>query len=147
MTRSLRPRLRWRRWIAGNMPSMAKVTILIGILLIALGFVGYFGAPETAHRSPTAFIPSIVGAILLVCGLVVTAQPNLRKHVMHAAVTVALLGFLAAAGRLLMQTSRGEPPHGIAAFSLWTMIALTGIFVGLSVRSFINARRNPAPPA
>jgi hypothetical protein len=126
---------------------MSKVTIVIGILLIALGFFGYFGETDTAHRSPTAFIPSAVGAILLVCGLIVTAQPNLRKHIMHAAVAVALLGFLAAAGRVLMKTSQGAPPHGIAAFSLWTMIALTGIFVGLSVGSFINARRNPAPPA
>jgi hypothetical protein len=60
---------------------------------------------------------------------------------MHAAATVALLGFLAATGRLLSGLVSGRHPSGLALFSLVGMAILCALFVLLAVRSFIATRR------
>ena len=73
---------------------MARITIGVGVVLIALGLIGYF--PDQA--SWTALIPAIFGVILAILGGV-AMQPNLRKHAMHVAVMVGLIGFLAGVGR------------------------------------------------
>ena len=118
---------------------MAKVAIGIGIALIALGLYGYFAVDETT-RSWTALIPAIAGALLAVLGFI-ALDPNMRKHAMHAAAVVGLLGFLAPLGRIIPQTMRGNPPSGLAGFSQIAMAALCLIFLILCVRSFINARK------
>ncbi len=46
---------------------MAKITIGLGIVLIALGFGSYFG---TGQASVTALIPAFFGLPLLLLGLV-----------------------------------------------------------------------------
>ena len=80
-------------------PLMARAAILFGVLLIILGLVGYF-SPTTLGDvgekgvSPTALIPAGVGAILLLCGLIVEFKPTTRKHVMHLAAAVGLIGAL-----------------------------------------------------
>ena len=70
---------------------MARLAMFFGVLLIALGLVGYF-APDVFGKvgekgtSPTALIPAGIGLVLFICGAVVSAKPTLRKHVMHLAV-------------------------------------------------------------
>ena len=118
---------------------MAKVAIGFGIVLIALGLYGYLSVDEVA-RSKTALIPAIAGALLAICG-VIALNPSLRKHAMHAAAVVGLLGFLAPLGRVIPQTIRGNPPSGLAGFSQVTMSVLCLIFLILCVRSFIAARK------
>ena len=49
--------------------------------------------------TPTALIPSGVGLVLVVLGAV--AEGRLRKHAMHAAAAVGVLGFLFGAGWLI----------------------------------------------
>ena len=76
---------------------MARVAMLFGVLLIVLGLVGYFapdvlGENDPGKTSPTALIPAGIGAVLLICGLVASAAPHLRKHVMHLAAVVGLIG-------------------------------------------------------
>jgi hypothetical protein len=66
---------------------------------------------------------------------------------MHIAAAVGLLGFLGAARGLtrIGAVLAGEPverPAAIIAQSIMAVLCL--VFVGLCVRSFINARRNPA---
>lgn len=117
---------------------MDKVAIVIGILLIALGVGGFIGSGDVA---PTALIPAYVGAILAILGIVVAAKPDARKHAMHAAAAIALLGFLAAAGRLISVLAQGKHPPALAAFSQAGMAVLCVIFVTLAVRSFIAVRR------
>ena len=118
---------------------MAKLAIGFAIALILLGTGGYFAASPEA-RSMTALIPAIAGVLLLICGLL-AMKPGLRMHAMHGAALVGLLGFLAPLGRLLPQTLKGTPPHGLALFSQVTMSVLCLAFVLLCVRSFIAARR------
>ena len=118
---------------------MAKVAIGFGVVLILLGLYGYFGVDEIS-RSKTALIPAIAGALLTVCGLI-ALNPAMRKHAMHGAAVVGLLGFLAPLGRMIPQTIKGNPPSGLAGFSQVTMSVLCLIFLILCVRSFIAARK------
>ena len=121
---------------------MSRTAILFGLLLIVLGLVGYFkperlGDVGPKGTSPTALIPAGIGAILLVCGLVVLSKPNLRKHMMHVAAAVGLIGALG--GLMPLITNKFDTAKsGVVAGML--MIALCGIFVLLCIRSFVRAR-------
>jgi O-antigen/teichoic acid export membrane protein len=114
---------------------MALTTIVFGLLLVLLGLAGYFG---TGTSSVTALIPAFFGLMLLMLGFVARAE-HARKHAMHAASAVGLIGFLAAVGGLAM-TPPGVRP-AMAVYSQIAMALLTGIFTALCVRSFIAARR------
>jgi uncharacterized membrane protein HdeD (DUF308 family) len=95
-------------------------------------------------RSVTALIPAVVGAILLVCGLL-SFNEKRRMHVMHVAVLAGLLGALAGIGRGAMgfgQFLSSDPDLNRRAFLfVWGMAILCTVFVVLCVRSFVQARQ------
>jgi membrane-bound ClpP family serine protease len=126
-----------RPWNEGC--DVADTSIVFGFLLAILGLWGFFGAP-TDHRSPTALIPTAVGVVLVVLGALARKEA-LRKHAMHAAAVVGLLGFFAAAGRFLFKLFTDGDVLSTAGLSTATMTALCGVFVVLCVKSFIDARR------
>ena len=115
---------------------MAPVSIVIGLLLILVGVIPYLIHPV----SLTALIPAAVGALLAILGAI-ALSPAARKHAMHAAAMVGVLGFLAAVGRLVSTLAKGGTPTALAGTSLGLMALLCGLFVLLCVRSFIHARR------
>jgi hypothetical protein len=149
---------------------MAKWSILFGLLLTGLGLVGYFGTDPNAMtteaakpaatkadekassgseaqptaksgRSKTALIPSVVGLLLLICGTL-GLDERMRKHAMHGAAGIALLGFLAAGGRLASKLGdifAGNISRPLMFSILMTVLCLA--YVLLSVRSFIAARK------
>ena len=138
---------------------MAWPTILSGALLAMVGVTGYFnGTPnaETGVVSPTALIPAGFGAALIVCGLL-AFQESIRKHVMHAAAMVGLLGVVGGFVPLVRQYSKGVAfdPTAPAQRSGLLMVLICAVFVGLCVKSFVDARRRrdalvaatPATPA
>jgi hypothetical protein len=118
---------------------MANTAILFGFLLILLGAAGYVGS---GMESPTALIPAVFGALLVIAGAVARNESR-RKHAMHAAAMVGLLGFLGSAPGLLELPALlgGEAARPAAVASKSAMAALCAIFVGLCVRSFIAARK------
>jgi uncharacterized membrane protein len=116
------------------MTAMASTTIVFGILLTLLGLVGY----AMTRTSMTALIPSLFGLVLLVLGLIARSE-SIRKHAMHAAAAVALLGCIGALIPLLRTPS--GPRAAMAVFSQVAMVVLMAVFVALCVRSFIAARR------
>ncbi len=123
---------------------MARVTYVFGILLIALGLIGFWG---TGSIHPTALIPTWFGLALVAGGLLaISPSEGRRKLFMHINVTVGLLGFLGAAGSALHEysgaRSQGIDPNPIALASQLTMAVLLLIYVNLCVRSFIQARRS-----
>src|SRR5438477_11877941 len=76
--------------------SMAVPTLITAILLIVVGVVGYAGQdpnPETGKVSPTALIPAMVGGALAICGLLAFSD-KARKHAMHVAAIVGILGLV-----------------------------------------------------
>lgn len=119
---------------------MPLIAIVCGVLLIGVGIAGY--TLSNAADRGTALIPAGVGVLLVLAGAVVQARPPLRKHVMHAAAAVGLLGFLAAAGRLAMVLADDKPNSPLGLFSLTCMAVICAAFTILCVKSFIDARRN-----
>ena len=121
---------------------MAKTTIVTGMLLTVLGVVFYAAAFQlgAANRSTTALIPSFVGVPLILLGWGALIKPTLRKHFIHVAVMLALLGFLASFGRLATVMVR-TPNFGPAVIANMIMSAICITYVILSVRSFVAARR------
>lgn len=125
---------------------MPIVSILFGILLIALGIWGRFGGdlglweplgfPPPKELSGTALIPAYMGAALVVLGLL-ALKASLLKHAMHGAAMIGLLGLLAAAWRLISKGYSG----GVAGNSLVVMAVLCALFLALCINSFIQARR------
>ena len=69
---------------------MQKITIGFGVLL---AIVGLFGYVSTGSSHPTALIPTWIGLILGLSG-VLAINPARRMLWMHVAVTIGLLGFL-----------------------------------------------------
>lgn len=120
------------------MPMTAVVT---GIILILIGIVGYI-AGDADKRSLTALIPSAFGLIIAILGFAASASENLRKHLMHAAVLVALLGFVIPTGRLASKFSELTFTLPVIMQGLMALVCL--FFVILAIQSFVNARRNPA---
>ena len=118
---------------------MPSLSIFCGVLLILIGILGYVTGVMSDRASYTALIPAIFGALLLLFGLIAQAKENLRKHLMHAAVVVALLGFIATAGRLIPRL--GELTFSGAEIAQISMAAVCLLFVVLAVKSFVGARR------
>ena len=75
---------------------MPFTSIVCGTLLTLIGAVGYIYALTTEKASFTALIPAFFGIVLFILGLVANAKENIRKHLMHAAVLIALVGFIGA---------------------------------------------------
>ena len=115
---------------------MPYVTRLVGFVLILLGIGGYVG---TGRTSITAMIPAFFGAIFLILAMA-SRKAEARKHVMHAAVALALLGALAVIPRIVSAIGAGNLTRP-AVLSQIAMAAILVVYVALGVRSFIEARR------
>lgn len=124
---------------------MAKITLGFGFMLILLGFGGYFGS---GRESVTALIPTFFGVPLVVLGLVAWQKTNLRKHLMHVAVILGLLGFLGTVKGALklpvLLSDSAELGRPLAVGVQSAMCIMSLIFVVLCVRSFIKARQSGA---
>lgn len=112
---------------------MPKLTLIFALLLIALGVGGFL-----PQDSRTALVPAYVGGVLLVLALLAMAFDVARKHLMHAALVVALLGALAPGATLLIRAAQMSP---LALTVNVGMLALCGTLLILLVRSFIAERR------
>jgi multisubunit Na+/H+ antiporter MnhF subunit len=118
---------------------MPKVTIITGLILIALGLVGYFVLGGDAP-SKTALIPAFFGVPIAGLGLL-AMRPNARKIAMHIAVVLGLLGFIAPLGRVIPVAIKGELQLVASTFMLISMAVVCLVFVVLCVRSFMAARK------
>lgn len=122
---------------------MAPITIVSGLLLVAVGLIGYlapttFGTVGEKGTSPTALIPAALGGILVLCALIVLAKPTLRKHVMHLAAMVGLFGVIGGFMPII-RSGLDFSKSGVVAGVL--TIVISAGFVFACVRSFIAARK------
>jgi hypothetical protein len=119
---------------------MAKIAIVFGVLLAAVGIGGYFLFGGGLH---SAFF----GVVLLVCGLLALGDnPKKRMLWMHIAVTIGLLGFLVPGSMSTVALVKAHSAGTTVArpemvHEQLLVAALCLIFVLLCVRSFIAARR------
>ncbi|CAM8636143.1 hypothetical protein MCEMIH22_00823 [Candidatus Methylacidiphilaceae bacterium] len=118
---------------------MPSTTLAFAFAYLLLGITGFVLTGST-HK--TALIPCIFGILFLVFGLL-ARKDSLRKHVMHAAVLIALLAFFGTARSLThmpeLFNGTAEKPAAIITQSLNAGLSL--LYIILAVRSFIQARR------
>lgn len=123
---------------------MAVPALITSLLLIVVGVVGYInGTPGADGKvSPTALIPAFFGAIIGICG-VLAFNPKFRKHAMHLAAMVGLLGAIGGIMPLVRQYNKtgSFDPTKPSAVAGELMILICLVFVGLCVKSFIDARK------
>ena len=117
---------------------MASTTIALGVTLIIVGLAGYF---LTGMVSVTALIPAVFGLVIALAG-VLARDERRRKHAIHGAVLVALLGFLGSVRGLIqignVFDGSAERPAAVIAQSIMALLTLG--YIVLAVRSFIAAR-------
>jgi hypothetical protein len=130
---------------------VANVTVVVGLLLTAVGLYGRFATQTTSN---TALIPAGIGAALVVLGAL-SYKDGLRKHAMHAAALIGLLSAvaclvmatpswpeLAREGKVIKVNRQGvERDATVAVLSQTVTGAVCAVFVGLCVHSFVQARR------
>jgi hypothetical protein len=124
---------------------VVTITRLTGAVLVVLGLGAYLG---TGAESVTAVAPAVPGVLLLALGLL-AGRESRRRHMIHAALVVALLGVLASAMPLaelpaLLAGEDVERPAAVVTSGL--MALLCAAYLALGVRSFVVARRE-APAA
>jgi hypothetical protein len=121
-------------------------TLGCGLALMALGAVAFLTTQAT-----TALIPGYFGIPLCILGFIGLCSDKLRMHVMHAAIVLTLVGFLVPAYRVVTSIrpaiSAGgfRHPDGsdatVAFVAQLVMALICAAHVGVSVKSFIDARR------
>ncbi|HUZ04312.1 MAG TPA: hypothetical protein VMU62_03055 [Acidobacteriaceae bacterium] len=122
---------------------MAKTTLFFAAVLIVLGLAVFVA---TGSHAPTALIPAFFGVVLGVFGLLANTEDSKRRMLfMHIAVSIGLVGFLfpgiRAMGDVIKLLQNQTVLRPIAMWEELAMSILCLIFVLLSVRSFIVARR------
>lgn len=116
---------------------MPRITIGLGVILIALGVVSYI---VTDFASWTALIPSILGAVILVSGLIGLKS---QKIGIHIGLVVALLGVIGTAMNVIKlgEVFAGTAERPAAVIVSTVTFVLLIAYIVLGVRSFIAARR------
>lgn len=113
---------------------MTNVTRTVGVVLVAVGVIAYVA---TDAVSVTALAPAFVGLPILILGLL-AARENVHRHMIHAALVVALLGALASLPMALkLLTGRA----GSAEVTSMVTALVCAVYVALGIRSFTAARR------
>ena len=115
---------------------MPIVTILFGLLLTALGVYGYTSATPP---HVTALIPAFFGVVFVVLAYVARNEAA-RKHAMHVAVALALVGALASLARAIPAAIGGQLTRPAVLAQIVTAVVM-GFYVVMGVQSFIAARR------
>lgn len=120
---------------------MPKLSINIGIILIILGMVFYI---VSGGVSITALIPAFFGVVFGGLGMLAKRNETMRKHAMHAALLLALLGLGGSFGGLtaIISAIGGTlPDRPQAAISQAIMAVLCIIFLVAGIKSFVDARK------
>ena len=112
---------------------MTETTRLVGLILAVLGIASYLG---TGRTSVTALIPAFFGVAFLLLAYVGRSEAA-RKHAMHVAMVVALIGIAGTASRLIGATSFTRP----AALAQIATVLVLAWFLGTGITSFRDARR------
>ena len=115
--------------------TMHRWTILFGLLLVAIGLVGYYFADA---KQPMALIPAILGIAMFVCG-VVAAQGAMRRLAMHVAALIGMIGFVGPMVTIFNDITNAANTAEVLAKGLTSALCL--MFVLMCVNSFLEARR------
>ena len=121
---------------------MSKLSVTVGILMIILGAGSFI---LTGAASATALIPAFFGIAFVGLGILGIKKESMRKHVMHAALLLAILGIGGSFGGLInvlgvLGGNELERPNAAYAQAIMAIICIYFVIAG--VRSFIDARKS-----
>lgn len=123
---------------------MPYTTIIFGVGLILYGIMTY---TRSETQSFTAAMPAYFGAALFVLGVVAYYKENLRKHAMHIAAVVGLIGMIGgfAMGvkhlpKLFSGELNNDPVTLNKAWAQNMLGLICGIYFIACVNSFVQAR-------
>ena len=120
---------------------MIHISKYSGFFLILLGAAGYV---LTGAQSITALIPAFFGILILILAIL-AKKDSLHRHMMHAVMVIALLGFIGSVSGVikLLQLLGGQElarPAAAISQAIMSLICLTILIPG--IKSFIDARKN-----
>ncbi len=115
------------------MSNTPKLALVFAALLIVLGLGAFLSS-----GSQTALLPAYPGVVIAILAGLALAFEGGRRHLMHVAAVVALLGALAPAATLAIRAAQMSP---LALTVNLGMLLLCGGLLAVMVRSFIAARR------
>ncbi len=123
---------------------VTTLTRALGAFLIVVGIVAYVA---TAAASITALLPAFLGVPILVLGLL-AGRGDWHRHVIHAALLLALLGFLGTLRNVadvpaVLGDGDVERPVAVWTSTVTALACLAYVVAG--VRSFVLARRAREP--
>jgi hypothetical protein len=121
---------------------MPSTAIGCGLALILIGIAGYVWGMLGDRASITALIPAFFGLVIALLGAFARSNESLRKHLMHGALLVALIGLVIPAYRLISMGSSLSLTPAVVSQAAMALICL--IFLILGIQSFVNARRSGA---
>jgi hypothetical protein len=123
--------------------TMPHLTMAYGGFLILWG-----GLFSIGSESFTSAIPAVMGAPVLLSGILAHFLPKQRKIWMHVAVLFGLLCFLGGFAVLRgLGSEDGMFGNPKAATSQLMLLVTGAAYTASCVRSFIWARKNPPPAA
>lgn len=121
---------------------MTGLAFAVGGILTATGLITYFASDAS---SMTALIPAALGMLILIAAFVSRA-PKARRHALHAALAIALLGIAGTAMNVMklgdVFAGTAERPNAVIASTVSFIVLL--VFLAAGVASFVRARRNRA---
>ncbi len=124
---------------------MPRTTVITGMAFVLLGIGLFLGLMEPgAPPHWTVLIPAGPGVLLTALGILAARVSAWRKHLMHAAMALALLVVLGGLGRGVPGLLAG-PDAAALASSAMAVIALVYLIAG--IRSFVEARRGSSAGA
>tara|TARA_Y100000758_G_scaffold262654_1_gene201322 strand:- start:4 stop:393 length:390 start_codon:yes stop_codon:yes gene_type:complete len=113
--------------------TIPRIAIYDGAFLVLWGIVAYI---ISGQSSITAMIPSFMGAPLMILGILSERMPNMRHHLMHAAMVLSLVMVMGGA-RVFAQFSEMSN----LAISSHVVLILVGVcFMVCGIMSFRAAR-------
>lgn len=118
---------------------MTALTLLVGAVLTLAGIAGY---ALSGAASLTALIPSAVGVLLLICGLL-ARNARMHRHAIHAGLLIALLGALGSLRNVagIGEVFAGTAERPAAVILSTVMLVVLALYLGLGIGSFVKARR------
>lgn len=116
---------------------MAPIAIFFGVILTLLGGGCY---AYTGMEHITSLFPAFFGLPLIVLGIA-AFNDKYRMHAMHGAAVLGLVGFAVPGVMVILAVLvNGKPFEPIKHGEQTAMAVLSGIFLALCVKSFIDAR-------
>ena len=123
--------------------NMVKTSFIYSVIFILIGVVAW---AVTGMEQATAMIPAYFGIIVFILTLIAQYKENLKRHMMHAAMALVLLGLLGSIGglfRLIGFVFTGAElarPAAVYAQAAFALASIGYLYTG--IRSFIEARKN-----